>query len=141
LEGDKASDRQIARVAGVSHPFVAKIRRPEVKKQQDAARARSAVKKDNENQKLEAIPLKNEKNGADPDDAEIKAAEMALEADQQAMYKLLESDDPLKTAHDEIIRLNHVNSQLEIRIQGLQSERNSAVNLVKQLQKQLDKKK
>ena len=141
LEGDKASDRQIARVAGVSHPFVAKIRRPEVKKQQDAARARSAVKKDNENKKVETIPLKEEKNGAVPDDAEIKAAEMALEADQQAMYKLLESDDPLKTAHDEITRLNHLNSQLEVRIQGLQSERNAAVSLVKQLQKQLDKKK
>jgi hypothetical protein len=90
---------------------------------------------------VETFPNKDEKNGAVPDDAEIKAAEMALEADQQAMYKLLESDEPLKTANEEIKRLNHLNSQLEIRIQGLQSERNAAVTLVKQLQKQLDKKK
>lgn len=139
LEGDSASDRQIARVAGVSHPFVAKVRRPDAKKQQLAAQKEK--KTERQKQSVETFPNKDEKNGAVPDDAEIKAAEMALEADQQAMYKLLESDEPLKTANEEIKRLNHLNSQLLIRIQGLQSERNAAVTLVKQLQKQLDKKK
>jgi hypothetical protein len=38
-------------------------------------------------------------NGAEPDDEELKANELAVQADMDAMYKLLESDEPLKVAH------------------------------------------
>jgi septal ring factor EnvC (AmiA/AmiB activator) len=55
------------------------------------------------------------------------------------MYKLLESDDALATAHEEIKRLNLRNAQLETRLHGLMNERNEAIKMVKDLQKQLDK--
>ena len=45
------------------------------------------------------------------------------------MYKLLESDDALATAHQEIKRLNHLNAQLDVRLHGLMNERNEAIRL------------
>jgi len=69
----------------------------------------------------------------------LKANELAVQADMEAMYKLLESDDALATAHEEIKRLNLLNGQLEVRLHGLMNERNEAVKMVKKLQKELDK--
>jgi hypothetical protein len=69
----------------------------------------------------------------------MRAAELAIQADQETMYKLLESDDALATAHEEIKRLNLLNGQLEVRLHGLMNEKNEAVRLVKKLQKELDK--
>ena len=141
---------EIAKICCVSRSFVAALRDPEVKAKQDENRKKNASKSnknletEQENPEKRSPTTLSEPNpyaGANPDDAEIKAAEMALEADQEAMYKLLESDEPLKTAHDEIKRLNHLNAQLEVRINGLQNERNLAVSMVKELQKKLDKKK
>ena len=77
--------------------------------------------------------------GEAPDEAEIKAAEMAMQADMDMMYKLLESDEPLKLAHEEIKRLNLRVAQQETRLHGLMNERNEAVKMVKSLQKQLEK--
>ena len=71
--------------------------------------------------------------------SEIKAAELAHQADMETMHKLLESDEPLKVAHEEIKRLNFLNGQLEVRLHGLMNERNEAVKMVKKLQKELDK--
>jgi len=150
-----ASNYEIAKICYVSQSFVAGERNPEIKEKQKNSRKKSAVNYAENIDKNETLsktvtsptsslnttPSVNPYEGSAPDEAEIKAAEMALEADQEAMYKLLESDEPLKTAHEEIKRLNHINAQLEIRIQGLQNERNAAVALVKQLQKQQDKKK
>ena len=79
-----------------------------------------------------ASPTSNEPDpyaGQAPDDEEIKASELAMQADQEAMYKLLESDDALATAHEEIKRLNHLNAQLEVRIHGLMNEKNEAENI------------
>ena len=69
----------------------------------------------------------------------MKVAERALQADVDAMYKLLESDDVLKTAHEEVKRLNYLTAQQEIRIHGLMNERNEAVKMLKKLQKENDK--
>ena len=77
--------------------------------------------------------------GQDPDDDEIKASELAFEADQEVLYKLLESDDALATAHEEIKRLNHLNSQLEIQVRGLMNQSNVQIKMIKQLQKENDK--
>jgi hypothetical protein len=66
----------------------------------------------------------------------LKASELALQADLDAMYKLLESDEPLKEAHEEIKRLNYLNAQQKIRIDGLMNERNEAVKMLKKLQKE-----
>ena len=57
----------------------------------------------------------------------------------ETLHKMLEADDALKFAHEEIQRLNLRNSQLEMRINALMNERNAAVDMVKKLQKENDK--
>ena len=74
-----------------------------------------------------------------PDEAELKANDLAQQADLELLNKMLESDEPLKLAHEEIKRLNHQNGQLEVRLHGLMNERNEAVKMVKKLQKENDK--
>lgn len=142
------SNYEIAKICKVSEPFVASIRHPDAKKKQDESKKKHIVKKAEEitqdtnpisNQEVLHKPEIDPNLGAAPDDDEIRAAEIALQADQEAMYKLLESDEPLKVAHEEIKRLNHLNAQLEMRLHGLMSERNEAVKMVKKLQKELDK--
>jgi len=64
---------------------------------------------------------------------------MAAEADRELMNKLLDSDDALATAHEELTRLNFLNGQLQVRIASLMTEKNEAISLCKKLQKQLDK--
>lgn len=137
---------ELAKICKVSQPFVASVRNPEVKKKQQDNREKSITKKvkakeaapQNTNQ-ISTTEVPNFSDGAAPDADEIRAAELAMQADQDAMYKLLESDEPLKTAHEEIKKLNHLNAQLEMRLHGLMSERNEAVKMVKKLQKELDK--
>ena len=55
------------------------------------------------------------------------------------MYELLEADEALATAYENIQRLNLLNAQLEVRIHGLMNERNEAVKMVKKLQKENEK--
>jgi len=142
-------DAEIATMCEVSKPFVASVRDPAVKEKQDQARHRSAVKKAASNPITPEGQGKPSEDGVGsnpitptgsvPDDNEIRAAELAQQADMEAMYKLLESDEPLKTAHAEIKRLNQLMAQLEMRIKGLMAEKNEAIKEVKKLQKELDK--
>ncbi|UIS65450.1 plasmid replication/partition related protein [Acidovorax phage AP1] len=74
-----------------------------------------------------------------PDEAELRAAEMQEQADQDAFNKLLLADDKLATAYAEIKRLNAVNAVLESRMQGLMNEKNEAIRLCKSLQRRLDR--
>lgn len=141
---------EIAKICMVSQPFVAGVKDPEKKKKQKEAKEKSAQKKVEElNAQENTNQISSEKTtggeapdpnaGWAPDEDELRANELALQADQDAMYKLLESDEPLATAHEEIKRLNHLNGQLEVRLHGLMNERNEAVKMVKKLQKELDK--
>ena len=145
---DKKSDNEIAKLCEVSRTMVAAVRNPEVKKRQEENRIRSAAKKAQEcspttpETPVEVSPTTSEVSpttGAEPDDAELKANELAMQADMDMMYKLLETDEPLKLAHEEIKRLNFQNGQLEVRLHGLMNERNEAVKMVKKLQKENDK--
>lgn len=147
------SNYEIAKICVVSQSFVAGVKDPEKKKKQKEAKERHIQKKAEELTSQTSSPentsqTSSEKTtpapvdlnvGAAPDEAEMKAAELAMQADQEAMYKLLESDDALATAHEEIKRLNHLNGQLEVRLHGLMNERNEAVKMVKKLQKENDK--
>jgi len=147
IEGyDQKSNYVIAKLCELSQSFVASVRDPEIKKRQEENRQKSAERKagvasPTSSQTEDASPtsIPDPMDGAAPDEDEIKAAELAQEADMEAMHKLLESDDALATAHSEIKRLNHLNGQLEIRLHGLMNERNEAVKMVKKLQKELDK--
>lgn len=134
---------EIAKICVVSQPFVAAIRNPEQKVKQAEAKERSAKKVLKEitgkQESYETISDTKVSDGSTPDADELKATELAIQADMEMMYKLLESDEPLAEAHDEIKRLNHQNAQLEIRLHGLMMERNEAVKMIKQLQKENDK--
>jgi hypothetical protein len=147
IEGfDKKSNYEIAKICKVSQSFVAAIRNPVVKEKQTEAKIKHIVKKgreveQNTSQTSTGKPLDEPDPyaGQAPDDDEIKASELAFEADQEVLYKLLESDDALATAHEEIKRLNHLNSQLEIQVRGLMNQSNVQIKMIKQLQKENDK--
>lgn len=150
-----ASNYEIAKICEVSQPFVAGVKDPEKKKKQKEAKEKNIKKKAEELNEQEAQATENTNQisnqkesisatvdlnaGVAPDEDELRANELALQADQDAMYKLLEADEPLAVAHEEIKRLNHQNAQLEVRLHGLMNERNEAVKMVKKLQKELDK--
>lgn len=72
-----------------------------------------------------------------PDEAELKANEMAQQADLEALNKLLEADDALATAHAEIKRLNLAYAQLDIRFKGLMNEKSEAVRLLQKAQSEI----
>lgn len=69
-----------------------------------------------------------------PEEAELKANELAQQADLATLNKLLESDDALATAHAEIKRLNLAYAQLDIRFKGLMNEKSEAVRLLQKAQ-------
>ncbi|NBS75138.1 MAG: hypothetical protein EBT78_16555 [Betaproteobacteria bacterium] len=150
------SNYEIAKICVVSQSFVAGVRDPERKKKQKESKDKHIQKKAKElasqtSNTDVASPVSGEKAtsrentytnvGVDPDDAELKANELALQADTDIMYKMLEADDALATAHEEIKRLNLAYAQLDVRFKGLMNERNQAVKMVKELQKQIDKSK
>lgn len=140
-EFKSATDADIAKACDVSKPFVAAIRRPEAKERQKEAMEKHVQKKAKELERNSITPPQepDPQAGAEPDEAEMRATELAHEADVEAMHKLLEAEEPLKEAHAEIKRLNHLNAQLEVRISALMTEKNEAVKQAKSLQKQLDK--
>jgi hypothetical protein len=143
------SNVQIAKLCDVSDTFVAAVRNPEVKKKQAEKVAKHYQDKLGSTEvqvgdvvantpqvgSTEAPPV----DGSAPDAAELLANEMAAEADRELMNKLLDSDDALATAHEELTRLNFLNGQLQVRIASLMNEKNEAIAQCKKLQKQLDK--
>lgn len=151
------SNYEIAKICVVSQSFVAGVKDPEKKKKQKEAKERHVKKKAEEiasqtssetvepttsqtsSEKTTRAEVVDPNAGAAPDEDELKANELAVQADMEAMYKLLEADNALATAHEEIKRLNHLNAQLDVRLHGLMNERNEAVKMVKKLQKELDK--
>jgi ParB-like chromosome segregation protein Spo0J len=140
---DKKTHYEIAKLCQVSQSFVAAIRDPEVKKKQTEDKLRHIQKKADAIKETTSLTSNANSlpvdSGVNPDDEELKITELAIQADQETMYKLLESDDALATAHQEIKQLNLLNAQLQTRIHGLMNEKNAAVKMVKDLQKQLDK--
>lgn len=139
LTKDK-TDKEIGLICHVSASFVASIRSPEAAAKQKENKERHIKKKAQELQAAEAPAADSQTigDGAAPDSGELHALEEAHQADLEAMGKLLESDDALKTAYDEIKRLNELNAVLEARNRGLMNERNEAIKLVKKLQKQVE---
>lgn len=145
LEG--ASNVNIAKLCRVSDTFVAAVRNPEVKKKQAEKVAKHYQDKlgSTEVNVGDVIPTELGSteapmvDGSEPDAAELMANEMAMQADRELMNKLLDSDDALKTAHEELTKLNFLNGQLQVRIASLMTEKNEAISMCKKLQKQLDK--
>jgi len=126
------NNSELSKICAVSQSFVASVRSPESKQKQEDAKKRHIVKK------AEELSGETSQTSEGPDEDELKAHDIAMQADLEAMHKLLESSDALATAHEEIKKLNYLNGQLEIRLQGLMNEKNEAVKMVKKLQKELD---
>ena len=145
------SNRELAKLCDVSDTFVAGVRNPEMKKKQAAKIERHFEKKLQDRGLTAGDVAPNDTpaeergltapaiDGSAPDAAELLANEMAAEADRELMNKLLDSDDALKTAHEELTKLNFLNGQLQVRIASLMTEKNEAIAQCKKLQKQLDK--
>jgi hypothetical protein len=129
------NNSELSKICAVSQSFVASVRSPEAKQKQDEAKKRHIVKKAEE---FSGEASQTSQTSEGPDEDELKAHDIAMQADLEAMHKLLESSDALTTAHEEIKKLNYLNGQLEIRLQGLMNEKNEAVKMVKKLQKELD---
>lgn len=143
------SDREIAKLCKVSVPFVGSIRRPDVKDKQQKNRETSAknqVEKQT-TEKTESViglhpdadPKPSLTQDYGPDEQELKANELAEQADREVFNKMLEADDALATAYEEIKRLTFLNAQMEIRIAALMTEKNEAIKDAKRAQAQLDK--
>jgi ParB-like chromosome segregation protein Spo0J len=146
IEGvDKLSDSEIAKMCEVSKTFVSAIRRPEIKEKQKQNVKKHYSEKVAKNESDRSSTTTPQQvgvsdSGIAPDEEEMKATELAIQADQETMYKMLEADDALAELYEENKKLNLLNAQLQVRIHGLMNERNEAIKMVKDLQKQLDKK-
>jgi len=143
------SDRDIAKLCKVSHPFVASIRNPEVKEKQKKNRENYGLRSASE---VESIPPEGpveapvhtaipsparEDNG--PSEAEIAESEEMLKANQELIDTLIESDDKFATLMAEHKKVLAENVTLKMRMRGLVNERNEAVKQAKQAQSKLDK--
>jgi hypothetical protein len=140
----KKSDNEIAKLCKVSRSFVGSIRSPEVKERQQKNLAKHIEKKENQQESVvnytpESDPKPVLTQDYGPDEDELKANELAEQADRETFNKMLESDDKLATAYEEIKRLQFLNAQMEIRIAALMTEKNEAIKDAKRAQAQLDK--
>jgi len=142
------SNNQIAKLCKVSDTFVAAVRNPEAKAKQAEKIERHFEKKLAEKANLgltepgltEPEPkLTRPEDDFAPDADELKANDMALAADIEAMHRFLEADDKMAQQHAEIEKLNFLNAQMQLRIDALMREKNELVKECKKLQKQLDK--
>jgi len=147
IEGfDKKSNYEIAKICQVSQPFVAAIRDPAVKQKQKENDERRNVKKakaieENTNGISTGKPLDEPDPyaGQAPDDDEIKASELGIQAYMEEIEAVIQADDKLAEASEVIKKQAHRISQLELRMHGLMNEKNEAIKLVKKLQKENDK--
>jgi len=137
IEGfDKKTNYEIAKICQLSQPFIAAVRNPEIKQKQTENVAKHFQKNTN---LITSDKASHSDIGIAPDDEEMKATELAMQADQETMYKMLEADDALAELYEENKKLNLLNAQLQGRIHGLMNEKNEAVKIIKDLQKQIDR--
>ena len=143
------SNYEIAKICAVSQPFVAGIKNPQIKEKQAEDKMKHVQKKAKElegttNQiSTEKTTLsKNEPDpyaGQNPSDEEVKASELALQVYLEEIESVMSADDKLTAANEQIKKLTQLNATLELRLHGLMNEKNEAVKMVKDLQRQLDK--
>ena len=147
IEGfDKKSDYEIAKICGVSRTFVASIRNPIAKEKQSETKLKHVAKKAkeievNSSQTTKGKPLDEPDPyaGVAPDEDEIKASELGIQAYMEEIEAVIQADDKLAEASEVIKKQAHRISQLELRMHGLMNEKNEAIKMVKKLQKENDK--
>ena len=143
------SNREIAKLCDVSHPFVAAIRNPDAKKQQSAnvkkhyqkkAKEKSGIEFHSDSKPLVVNPDRPSiLDDFAPSEEEIRSSEQFLAAQNQTIVDLLESDDKLATAYDKIKILTLENEHQRITINRLMNTNSELEKMVKSLQKQISK--
>ena len=139
------SNRKIAELCAVSHTFVNQVKRE--LEEPKAPKAEDRVEGVKVGDVVETLPQTDEPKAPvetcprddGPSAEEFEAAQLREAADRKLIDDMLESDDVVKTLHDKVTELNHINSNLQTRINVLMREKNAAVDMVKDLQKQLKK--
>jgi hypothetical protein len=133
-EWAQMSDREAAKVCGVSHPFVAAIRSPEIKSRQQDNREKSIagkveapiqtgrVESDSTSQ-FPSLPIaaNEEHEEFGPSEDELAAAEQEIQRNQEAFDRLLASDDKVAASVAEIERLNNL-------VRVVEGQRNQYMN-------------
>lgn len=147
------SDNKIASHVGVSHPFVADVRRSILKPFQDAPavrtveRAGKTYKQDTSRiGKTAAAPAPAAAptpapapapaaEDFGPSEAEIAAAQRAQEEELESLRRIADSDDKLRAALDEAKRFREENRILKERVNSLMNEKLAAVQAAKRWEK------
>lgn len=147
------SDNQIAKQCGVHHSTVGEYRRSLAESASDDQKTtqrtyttkhgtQATMQVSNIGKKEDAPHVEASKEevieapeyiGADDDELQNQLADLEI------YYKLLEEDDKLKAATDTIKQLEAENRALRLRLNGLMSEKDEAIKLVKSKQRQIDK--
>ena len=159
------SDRAIARHVGVTHPFVAAIRNPEVAARQADTRTASKPAK---SPKVETVSTRTEKPAevetvstpraepsaptpaaADPREsviaeqaeriADLERIAAEINADNASMATVFEADDKLAAALAENKLLRAQVAGLRERVNGLMNEKNEAIRAAKSWQRKAEK--
>lgn len=152
------SDRKIAEVCGVGHPFVAAIRKPEVAAKQQENRVASATKKARVESdstpaaptlkaaepvraaaEPTAAPAEEVPEDDGPSEEEMAAHAAAEAADRELVSKLLESDQPLAALATENKQLKAEVAQLKLARDSYMNRANEAIALVKARDRQIAK--
>lgn len=140
------SDRAIAMACDVTHPFVAKMRAEVVtlppqdeKKPEKIAKEPKESKEITESSSQPAEKISHPENDFAPSAEELEANRLREQADRELLQKMLDSDDVMADLHAEVKRLSDLNASFQTRINVLMREKNEAIKMVMDLQKQLDK--
>jgi uncharacterized ParB-like nuclease family protein len=144
------SDRAIADACGVSHTFVAQIRRPaaqpkapEVATVATYPQAREPAKVESDStrpaSKAPAAPPPAAVESFGPSDEELATAEREQEAEAATVRLLLESDDKLAALAADNKKLRAMVQVLEGRVAGLMNEKNAALSAAKSWQRKAEK--
>lgn len=144
------SNKELARLCGVSDKMVAAVRDPKIKAQQaenvkrhfenKIAEENTAIKSRSDAEtESPPEPKPSILDGNLPSDDEIMANELAMQADLDEVNRFLESDDKMAGLWEENKKLRFLNSQLEVRNAALMNEKNECIKLCKKLQAQVDK--
>src|SRR5574337_168137 len=146
-EWSQWSDREIAKQCGVTHPFVAAVRNPDValsrkinrlKPQPGVVTVTTHNKVESDSTPAPAIPPGSVLIERDRLD-ELNSGYTATLADNESMAKVFEADDRITAALAEAKRYREQNRVLEERIRGLMNEVNAAKRAAKSWQARFEK--
>lgn len=157
-EWSQWSDNQIAKQCGVHHSTVGDYRNSLAESASDDQKTtertyttkhgtQATMQVSNIGKNSEASPqlevskaeVEPEPERAGTDEDEIYSLMQDMQGELEQLRKIVEADDRLKAANDEITRLKAVERVLQSRINGLMGEKDAAIKQAKTYQRQVDR--